>query len=131
MAVLEIIERDELIENAARQGEYLLERLRLLAETEPLIGDVRGKGAAHRDRARRRPRDQAHRFDAALGVTQRLHALARARGVMIYPGAGGDGAGDQILITPPLIVTREDVDLIVDRPRARTGRISTLELPDE
>jgi adenosylmethionine-8-amino-7-oxononanoate aminotransferase len=35
---------------------------------------------------------------------------------MIYPGAGGDGiVGDQFLISPPLIVTREDVDLIVDR----------------
>ena len=44
LAVLEIIERDGLVENAARQGEHLLERLRLLAETEPLIGDVRGKG---------------------------------------------------------------------------------------
>ena len=35
---------------------------------------------------------------------------------MIYPGAGADGiAGDQILVSPPLIVCREDIDEIVDR----------------
>jgi adenosylmethionine-8-amino-7-oxononanoate aminotransferase len=129
LAVLEIIERDELIENAARQGAHLLERLRLLAETEPLIGDVRGKGLLTAielvaDRETKRP------LDHALGVTKRLHALARARGLMIYPGAGGDGAGDQILITPPLIVTREDVDLIVDLLALALADLH-LELPDE
>jgi adenosylmethionine-8-amino-7-oxononanoate aminotransferase len=113
LAVLEIIERDDLVENAARQGEYLLERLGRLAESEPLIGDVRGRGLLSAielvaDRETKRP------FDRELGVTKRLHALARARGLMIYPGAGGEGAGDQFLITPPLIVTREDVDLIVE-----------------
>ena len=49
---------------------------------------------------------------------------------MIYPGAGGDGAGDQILITPPLIVTREDVDLIVDLLALALADLH-LELPDE
>jgi adenosylmethionine-8-amino-7-oxononanoate aminotransferase len=35
---------------------------------------------------------------------------------MIYPGAGGDGVvGDQFLVSPPLTVTNEDVDLIIDR----------------
>jgi adenosylmethionine-8-amino-7-oxononanoate aminotransferase len=115
LAVIGIIERDGLVENAARQGEYLLGRLRLLAETEPLLGDVRGKGllAAFElvaDRRTKRPLDQA------LSVTKRLRALAKERGLMIYPGAGGDGiVGDQFLISPPLIVTEEDVDLIVDR----------------
>jgi adenosylmethionine-8-amino-7-oxononanoate aminotransferase len=35
---------------------------------------------------------------------------------MVYPGAGADGvASDQMLITPPLIVTRSDIDEIVER----------------
>ena len=114
LAVIGIIDRDGLVENAARQGEHLFSRLRLLAETEPLLGDVRGKGllAAFElvaDRDTRQP------LDPALSVTRRVQRLARERGLMIYPGAGGDGtAGDQLLISPPLIVTREDVDLIVD-----------------
>jgi adenosylmethionine-8-amino-7-oxononanoate aminotransferase len=47
-----------------------------------------------------------------LRVGQRLQVAAQARGLMIYPGAG---AGDQVLISPPLIVTSADVDEIVDR----------------
>jgi adenosylmethionine-8-amino-7-oxononanoate aminotransferase len=115
LAVIGIIERDGLVENAARRGERLFARLHALAEVEPLIGDVRGKGLLAgielvADRETRRP------LDPALGATARLRRLARGRGLMIYPGAGGDGvAGDQILISPPLIVTDEDVDLIVER----------------
>jgi len=114
VAVLGIIERDDLVGNASRQGDRLLDALRRLAETEPLIGDVRGKGLLAAvelvaDRESKRP------LDPDLGVTKRLRALARERGLLIYPGAGGEGVGDQFLITPPLVVTREDVDLIVDR----------------
>jgi adenosylmethionine-8-amino-7-oxononanoate aminotransferase len=114
VAVIGIIERDSLIENAARQGQHLLGRLRLLADTEPLLGDVRGIGLLAAielvaDRSTKRP------FDHALTVTKRLHGLARARGLMIYPGAGGGAVGEQFLVTPPLIVSREDVDEIVDR----------------
>ncbi len=35
---------DKLIQNAARIGDYMLERLRQMQEKHPLIGDVRGKG---------------------------------------------------------------------------------------
>ena len=44
LAVLRIIERDRLVENAAVQGEYLFRRLRELADSQRLIGDIRGKG---------------------------------------------------------------------------------------
>ena len=51
-----------------------------------------------------------------LGVTARLHRLVRERGVLIYPGAGADGVvGDQFLVSPPLVVTRADIDEIVGR----------------
>jgi adenosylmethionine-8-amino-7-oxononanoate aminotransferase len=115
LAVTGIIERDGLVDNAARQGEHLLSRLRKLSESDETIGDVRGRGLLTAielvaDQRTKRP------FDPELGVTKRLHRLARARGLMIYPGAGGDGAvGDQFVISPPLIVTREDIDLIVGR----------------
>jgi adenosylmethionine-8-amino-7-oxononanoate aminotransferase len=114
LTVLGIIERDDLVGNAGRQGDHLLERLRLLAQTEPLIGDVRGKGllTAVELVADQQTKQPLH---PALGVTKRLHALARGRGLMVYPGASGDGAGDQFLITPPLVVTGDEVDLIVER----------------
>ena len=115
LAVLRIIERDGLVGNAAVQGEHLFERLYQLAANDPLIGDVRGKGLLAAielvaDRETKRP------FDPALEMTSKLYWAARARGLMLYPGAGADGvAGDQLLVSPPLTVTREDVDEIVDR----------------
>ena len=44
IAVLDVIEGEQLIDNAARVGEHLLKRLRTLAESYPAITDVRGEG---------------------------------------------------------------------------------------
>ena len=66
-----------------------------------------------------------------LGVTARLHRLVRERGVLIYPGAGADGiVGDQFLVSPPLVVTRADIDEIVDRIALALSDLAR-ELPPE
>lgn len=115
LAVLRIIERDNLVENAAVQGEYLFARLRELADSQSVIGDVRGKGLLAgielvADRATGTP------APAALELARKTHLAAMEHGLMIYPGAGADGvAGDQILVSPPLTVERADIDEIVDR----------------
>ena len=44
LAVIDAIRSEHLLENAAKQGNYILKRLRELAEKYQLIGDVRGKG---------------------------------------------------------------------------------------
>lgn len=44
MAVLEIIEEEQLVENARKVGEYALERLKRLKDKHPVIGNVRGSG---------------------------------------------------------------------------------------
>jgi adenosylmethionine-8-amino-7-oxononanoate aminotransferase len=115
LAVLRIIVRDNLVENAAEQGAHLFARLRQLADENDLIGDVRGKGLLAgvelvADRETKRP------FAPELELVRRLHLLAQDHGVMVYPGASGDGiAGDQILVSPPLTVTRAEIDEIVER----------------
>ncbi|MFB9677737.1 4-aminobutyrate--2-oxoglutarate transaminase [Streptosporangium vulgare] len=45
LGVLESIEADDLTGKARRVGEIMLPRLRALAERNPVIGDVRGRGA--------------------------------------------------------------------------------------
>jgi adenosylmethionine-8-amino-7-oxononanoate aminotransferase len=91
LVVIGIIERDGLVENAARQGKRLFAGL-----TDLVGGDVGGKGLL-----------------AAVGSSdaRRLRDLARDRGLMVYPGADNDA----VMVTPPLIVTDEEVDLIVER----------------
>lgn len=44
LAVLDVIEGEKLIDNAAHVGAHLLKRLRELAENNPAITDVRGEG---------------------------------------------------------------------------------------
>ena len=44
MAVLDVIERDDLVNKSNRIGDYFRASLRKLAEDQPLIGDVRGRG---------------------------------------------------------------------------------------
>ncbi len=115
LAVLDIIEREDLVANAATAGAYLFDRLRAIQADHPLIGDIRGKGLLAgvelvADPASRRP--------YAPGTGARLHAVCKRNGLLFYPGAPADGvAGDALLVTPPLIVTRSDIDEIERRFR--------------
>jgi adenosylmethionine-8-amino-7-oxononanoate aminotransferase len=114
VAVLEIIERDRLVENAAARGAQLFARLQALQADCELIGDVRGKGLIAgveivANRSTKQP------FEAQAGVTERLRAAAQQHGLMIYPGAADNVGRDQVLISPPLIVSAADVDEIMDR----------------
>jgi adenosylmethionine-8-amino-7-oxononanoate aminotransferase len=115
LAVLTIIENEKLIDNAADQGEYLFARLRDLAAENPHIGDVRGMGLLAgielvADKATRKP------LDPAAGTTARLLEASRSHGLLLYAGQSGDGqVSDQFLVSPPLIVTRDDIDEIIRR----------------
>ena len=114
LAVLDVTLGDRLIENAASMGEYLRGALRGIQKQNPLIGDVRGLGllnaieiVADRDSARMLPRE--------LDVIGRVQALAREQGLLIYGRRTHAGRfGDWIMVSPPLIATRADIDEIVD-----------------
>ncbi|MER3456085.1 MAG: aspartate aminotransferase family protein [candidate division GAL15 bacterium] len=108
---LDILERENLIERAARLGTRLLEGLQSLKEL-PVVGDVRGLGLLCgvelvEDRATKAP---------ALGLGARVLAEARKRGLVtrMRVGQGGEHPiGDTILLAPPLVVMEEQVDRMV------------------
>ncbi len=113
LAVLQEIEAQRLVGNAALRGADLKARLGGLMQRYPFIGDVRGKGlllaielVADRDTMQPLPPEwQAH---------SRLVELAYARGLIVYSRRSRGGtAGDHILVCPPLIVTAEQVEEIV------------------
>ncbi|MDQ3809765.1 MAG: aminotransferase class III-fold pyridoxal phosphate-dependent enzyme [Chloroflexota bacterium] len=115
LAVLDYIQRHDLVSAAAERGAELRQALAAVAESHRIIGDVRGLGLLLgielvRDKDSREP------FPVAAGVA---HTLARAcieEGLTIYPGQGGaDGqVGDHALITPPLTITPAQVRELVD-----------------
>jgi adenosylmethionine-8-amino-7-oxononanoate aminotransferase len=115
LAVLkEIIDRD-LIGNAARMGDLLKGRLQSLMDRFPFIGDVRGKGLLLAfelvsDRATMEP------LPRALNAFHRLVEIAYSNKLVIYSRRtrGGD-AGDHFLVCPPMIVTMDDIDEIMEK----------------
>ncbi|MGH2560388.1 MAG: aspartate aminotransferase family protein [Thermomicrobiales bacterium] len=114
-AVLRYIRDHDLIQNAATAGRHFLERLRELQDRHPMIGDVRGLGLLAGvelvlDRETKEP------FPADLQIGKRIGAATLERGLVSYPGRGTvDGVmGDHLLYAPPLTITREQIDELVD-----------------
>ena len=114
LAVLRIIEREGLIENAAQQGGLLIEQLDHLRAEHPLIGDIRGKGLLAGVELVR-DRDSKEPLDPALGVSARLVQAALDHGITVYPCQTGAGHSDQFLVSPPLISTPDDIEEIVNK----------------
>ena len=115
LAVQTVIQRDNLLANVKKQGDYLERRLRESFGNHHHVGDIRGRGLFRgieivEDRAGKKP------FDPGLKLHARMKQTAMDHGLMVYPMGGTDEgkAGDHILLAPPFIVTERDVDQIVD-----------------
>lgn len=114
LAVLNYVEKNQLVEKAAEQGAYLLSRLQELADELPLIGDARGLGMLLglefvKNKQTKEP------FALSEGVGAKVIAKAFEKGLLIYPAMGGiEGvAGDSVIISPPLTITKEQIDELV------------------
>ncbi|KUL92777.1 4-aminobutyrate aminotransferase [Bosea sp. WAO] len=106
MAVLDVIEREKLIENAAAVGAHLRDGIQALAQRHPIIGDIRSAGLfvgteLVRDRATREP---------ATEETASIVNGLRARRVLI--SAAGPAA-NVLKIRPPLVFSKENADLFL------------------
>ena len=107
LAVLDVIERQRLRENAVEQGAYLLDRFRALADRHGCIGDVRGQGLFFGLEIVADRRTRAHDGPTAGGVVRRALEL----GVLM----GTDGPHDNVLkLRPPMTFTRGHADRLVD-----------------
>ncbi|RST58187.1 aspartate aminotransferase family protein [Siminovitchia terrae] len=116
LAVLNYIEKNNVVENSAVNGAYLKEKIRELAEASEIIGDVRGKGLFVgvefvKDKLTKKS------FDRALDVVSRIVQANFEEGLLVYPAnAGTDGLiGDAVILSPPLTITKEEVDELVRR----------------
>ncbi len=115
LAVLKEILEQDLIGNAARMGDRLKARLCKLMDRFPFIGDVRGKGLllAFELVSDRRTMEPLPREWNAFS---RLVDIAFEEKLVIYARRtrGGD-SGDHFLICPPMIVTSDHLDEIIEK----------------
>ena len=107
---LQIIEEENLVENAARMGERLLRGLKQEVEGLSIVGEVRGLGlmAAVELMA---DRDKGEFFDPSLKVGERVFRELKDRGVFTRI------RGDAITFAPPLVITEQQIDKIVAATR--------------
>jgi putrescine aminotransferase len=117
---IEIMERERLWENAAMMGRWLAADLSAAFGDHPNAGDIRsGKGLLAavefvEDRATQT------NFRRELTFAARLKAEMMKRGVVtrIRPSAGAHPApGDVLLLAPPLVVTKAEIDRLVSVAR--------------
>ncbi|QPC85360.1 aminotransferase class III-fold pyridoxal phosphate-dependent enzyme [Mesorhizobium sp. NBSH29] len=109
LAVLGEMDRLDLCANAAVMGDFLMNELRSLAARFPFIVDVRGKGLLLGAEMVADP-ETLQPIEAAKKANQRLLDHAYRRGLIIYSRrVKGGPDGDNFMVAPPLIITREQV----------------------
>lgn len=107
LAVLDVLEQEQLIENAAEVGAYVLLGLQRLQDKYDIIGDVRGSGLFFGvDMVSDRTSKQAAPNETKVLVNNMRHA-----GVLM----SAIGAHDNVLkIRPPLPFTKENADYLLE-----------------
>ena len=114
LAVLEELEEQNLIQNAAKMGDVLMNELHALMDRYPFVGDVRGKGLLTAfelvaDKTTMEP------LPAEWNAFSRLVELAYERGLIIYSRrTRGGTSGDHFLVAPPLIITESQIAEMMD-----------------
>ena len=95
LAVLDVIEREGLVENAAKMGELLVARLRETLEGNTKVKDVRGVGLLVG-------------VELADELSRTVVDACRERGLLV-----NNVKPDMIRLSPPLIVSADDIERAV------------------
>ncbi|MEN8159204.1 MAG: aminotransferase class III-fold pyridoxal phosphate-dependent enzyme [Myxococcota bacterium] len=109
--VLEIMEREALVERCARMGEALRERLQAALDEHPHVAEIRGRGLLQAVELVK-DRDTLAPFEPEDRLTATVVAAGFANGVFFYP-AGAGAAQDAIVMGPPFTVSESELDLLV------------------
>jgi len=117
-AVIDFIDDNNLHINAAECGAYLRDRLEDLKCKYPLIGDVRGMGLMQ---AIELVEDRQTKAPAAAATDQVLEAARENR---LLVGKGGT-FGNCLRISPPLNITKSDVDEFTMRLDAALAKVAS------
>lgn len=106
---IEIMERDKIFENVKSVGPYFEEQLRTLLDL-PIVGDIRGShfmmcvvNVVNKE--------TKEFFPAEVNIGKRISNHAESAGLIVRPIA------DLNVMSPPLTMTKDDVDIVVARLR--------------
>jgi adenosylmethionine-8-amino-7-oxononanoate aminotransferase len=116
LAVQQVIEQDDLLNNVRVRGDQLRSLLHQQFDHNPYIGDIRGRGLflgieLVADRETKQP------LDPALQIHTLIKQAAMQRGLICYPMGGTiDGQrGNHILLAPPFILNAAQIEELVEK----------------
>jgi len=101
LQVIDVMREERLMENATRQGAYLMKRLKEMQQKYPLLGDVRGKGLMVGVEF---VKDQETKEPASQEVQEVINKCFRRGLAIITCGKS------TMRFAPPLIITHEIID---------------------
>lgn len=109
LATIKIYEDDGLIENAVAMGKYIIERMELLKQKHPSIGDFRNTGLLGcielvKNRDTKEPMAPFNAKPDEMVVMNKVAARLKELGLYTFV------RWSYIFIAPPLCVTREQID---------------------
>lgn len=102
VATLEVIKEERLEENARNVGDYTMRALKEIAEKEPLVGEVRGKGLMIGVELVKDSKKTPAAEEAA-----KVKSLMKDKGFLI--GVGGL-YGNVVRLEPPLVILKQEID---------------------
>lgn len=119
IANLELVDELDLVANARETGAYFNAALKDALGGHRHVGEVRGEGLLAAVELVRDKDDRAF-FDTAAKVGPRIAAAMLERGVIARAMPQGDILG----FAPPLCLTREEADIVVDATRGAVEAVS-------
>ena len=112
LACIPIYQTDNLIENSAKMGDYLLDKSKELMEKHPCVGDVRGMGlfVGIELVKNKKTKEPITAVDAKIrqGMNPKL-AVAKKLGELGMMAMAANPA-NVIALAPPLIITKSEID---------------------
>ncbi|MUZ75505.1 aminotransferase class III-fold pyridoxal phosphate-dependent enzyme [Agrobacterium vitis] len=109
LANLQVMEKRNILDHVRDVGPYWLGRMKAELEGHPIVGEVRGVGILSAVEFMKDPKGRIP-FEAGLQVGARAAAALLENGVIARAMPHADTLG----FAPPLIITRAEVDIIVD-----------------
>jgi len=117
-AVLKHVKKYNLVVRGREMGKYLFSRLLTLADL-PIVGDIRGLGLMMavefvENKKTKKP------FPRKMQIAEKIVQAALKKGLNLYfaigfvDGADGADSGDAVMVAPPFIVTKKEIDEIVN-----------------
>lgn len=112
-----IMQRENLLENVNTQGDYLKEQLIKMRDRHPIIGDVRGKGLLIGVEFVKDHATHTSLPNEEMALAKVMQA-GYANGVILEAASGKMNKGlegEAILLAPYFGITRQEVDILLDR----------------